>query len=773
MKATCWQVLAIAPTSDAKVIKQAYAALLPDNKPDKNPEGFLVLREAYEQALAERVFYAEDLEDAGELIDIVKVDEFHQADASLDSSFDNGLKETSGHASDISKTDAPVALASNTEPFNAVYEPLTQLEVWQSAWQQCATMPDADQSLYQTLQKQFAQRHQLSLDEAFLFEERLLAWHFEHATNYPLSFEYCVQTLNWRQQASQIQTGAKFSDNWYDLYWLLDDYESHNRAVFLQRRNQNIETASILAGWENNWRISLINDSLLRRLEDDFNYSQGFDSQAQAYLSQTLLLWFYKQAELHVDAFEFAYQVFYWKYRLKAPDCYQFPWSYLPRLLERYEPQIALKNSLKITDIASFQRYVQQRYPYLFNRWFLDPHSPKPTIVITNPATTDLTTPTTLQPAKPSRRQLWAWRWQFIWAFKFAYNLYPITEQLQAINSIIDNYAAEQADIAHVNNHDKAPSAAETSVDMRSDVYHYWHDSVKLQQLYDWSAKGFIRPSLGLLIGLTVIALVLVVSISALFKEVVGQWQHIALDTLVLTVILGFALIFWQWQLTLFADIPRFFERKQKLASYAVWVGGLWLLVMLLPESLLIGSQANSMTGIIDGLQPIPSLSQIALFAIKHVLGLGMVTLLAYKTVDIYSVLGIWHIRLMITVMVLLTLMSWLLPSHEILAFIPSAWLWGVLAIPLLLKVSAKQHLERSGLNMLAEIMIFFIALGALYMMVYSFYVIVTLFFPQLMVSAGVLILLLVLWGWNLFQSWAFCNGNADQLFNLKAKITC
>jgi|26BtaG_2_1085354.scaffolds.fasta_scaffold04775_2 hypothetical protein len=776
MKATCWQILAIAPTSNARVIKQAYAALLPENKPDKNPAGFIALREAYEQALAERVFYAEDLEDSegeGDDSDTVEVDEFFAADdAGLNSSYDSGLKETSGYASNTSKTDAPFALASNTKPFNAIYEPLTQLEIWQYAWQQSVTLPDADLSLYQTLQKQFAQRHQLTLDEAFVFEERLLAWHFEHATDYPLSFEYCVQTLNWLQQASQIQTGAKFSDNWYDLYWLIDDYDSHNRAVFLQRRNQHIETARILESWENNWRISLINNSLLQRLEDDFDYSQGFDSQAQAYLSQTLLLWFHEQAELHVDAFEFAYQVFYWKYRLKAPDCYQFPWCYLPRLLERYEPQIALKNSLKITDIASFQRYIQQRYPYLFNRWFLDPHSPKPTIVITNVATTEVTNTVTLQPAKPSRRQLWAWRWQFIWAFKFAYNLYPITEQLQAIDAIIAKYAAEQTNIAPINNHDKAPSAAKSSVDVRSDVYYYWHGSVKLQQLYDWSTKGFIRPSLRLFVSIIVVALGMVVSISAIFKEVVGQWQHIALDTLVLTLILGFALIFWQWQLTLFADIQRFFERKQKLASYAAWVGGLWIIIMLLPENMLIGSQDNSMSGVIDGLQPVPSLSQIALFVIKHILGLGMATLLAYKTVDIYSVLGTWHIRLMITVMVLLTLMGWLLPSHEVLAFIPSAWLWGVLAIPLLLKVSAKQHLERSGLNMLAEIMIFFIALGALYMMVYSFYVIVTLFLPQMMVSAGMLILLLVLWGWNLFQSWAFCNGNADQLFNLKARLT-
>lgn len=165
MDAKCWQVLAIAPMSDAKAIKQAYAALLPDNKPDKNPSGFIALREAYEQALAERVFYEEDLEDledsegAGEFIDTLEADEFYAADASLNSSFDSGLKETAGHASDISKTDTAVALESNTVKFIEAYEPLTQLEIWQYAWQQCATLPDADQHLYKTLQKQFAQRY--------------------------------------------------------------------------------------------------------------------------------------------------------------------------------------------------------------------------------------------------------------------------------------------------------------------------------------------------------------------------------------------------------------------------------------------------------------------------------------------------------------------------------------------------------------------------------------------------------------------------------------
>ncbi len=49
---TCWDILQLAPTTDARAIKKAYAILLKQNRPDDNPEGFQHLHTAYQEALA-------------------------------------------------------------------------------------------------------------------------------------------------------------------------------------------------------------------------------------------------------------------------------------------------------------------------------------------------------------------------------------------------------------------------------------------------------------------------------------------------------------------------------------------------------------------------------------------------------------------------------------------------------------------------------------------------------------------------------------------------
>lgn len=45
-----WQILEIEPTKDLSIIKQAYATKLKANKPETNPDGFKILRRAYEIA---------------------------------------------------------------------------------------------------------------------------------------------------------------------------------------------------------------------------------------------------------------------------------------------------------------------------------------------------------------------------------------------------------------------------------------------------------------------------------------------------------------------------------------------------------------------------------------------------------------------------------------------------------------------------------------------------------------------------------------------------
>ena len=46
-----WQILGIEATSDDKVIKRAYAKLLKQTRPEQDKEGFIILRQAYEDAL--------------------------------------------------------------------------------------------------------------------------------------------------------------------------------------------------------------------------------------------------------------------------------------------------------------------------------------------------------------------------------------------------------------------------------------------------------------------------------------------------------------------------------------------------------------------------------------------------------------------------------------------------------------------------------------------------------------------------------------------------
>ena len=48
----CFQILRIEPTKDKRQIKRAYAKLLPEYRPEVDNEGFMRLREAYEEALA-------------------------------------------------------------------------------------------------------------------------------------------------------------------------------------------------------------------------------------------------------------------------------------------------------------------------------------------------------------------------------------------------------------------------------------------------------------------------------------------------------------------------------------------------------------------------------------------------------------------------------------------------------------------------------------------------------------------------------------------------
>lgn len=47
-----WEVLGLEPTRDVSAIRRAYAAAAAQYNPEEHPEEFLVVRQAYEQAMA-------------------------------------------------------------------------------------------------------------------------------------------------------------------------------------------------------------------------------------------------------------------------------------------------------------------------------------------------------------------------------------------------------------------------------------------------------------------------------------------------------------------------------------------------------------------------------------------------------------------------------------------------------------------------------------------------------------------------------------------------
>lgn len=60
---SCWSTLGISPTSDQQVIKKAYAAAAKKHHPEEDPAGFIQVKKAYQQALAQsKILLQEDID---------------------------------------------------------------------------------------------------------------------------------------------------------------------------------------------------------------------------------------------------------------------------------------------------------------------------------------------------------------------------------------------------------------------------------------------------------------------------------------------------------------------------------------------------------------------------------------------------------------------------------------------------------------------------------------------------------------------------------------
>lgn len=271
MQVDCWQVLGIAPTDDERAIKRAYAAQLKHNKPDKHPEGFRQLREAYEQALDIRLYYADFIDaDDDESEEDSETEEVQGEIAELGVSYDNdydaiaddyvdddeNLRPIASDTSvisddvilDIADDENPTASGNKpddynnstdytdstdlTEPLAVDYELITapysrpQKPLnWQQQWQQQvdnAEKNNADSQLLILLQTQFQTIQQLPLDEQYDFEESLLVWLSEQPLYYPDSYAASKAYFDWEQRLLSWDDAGY---PWYQLRPLDSGYQ--------------------------------------------------------------------------------------------------------------------------------------------------------------------------------------------------------------------------------------------------------------------------------------------------------------------------------------------------------------------------------------------------------------------------------------------------------------------------------------------------------------------------------------------------------------------
>lgn len=216
-----WQVLGIEPTNDESAIKKAYAKQLKHNKPDKNPEGFKALREAYESALATRFYYIDDADDDIDDTDMAyhddkdNSDEVSAPDAPCvvnepDTTFDN--------------PDNPAVIFHEPDPdtpFDDTSAPTTEelVSVWYDINDEGGD--DKDGKLVEALRSQTQLLPALTLDERMSYEEELLDFFAYQDDIYPISYAWASDAFMWQSIVDTLQAQRY---PWYHLGELQERY---------------------------------------------------------------------------------------------------------------------------------------------------------------------------------------------------------------------------------------------------------------------------------------------------------------------------------------------------------------------------------------------------------------------------------------------------------------------------------------------------------------------------------------------------------------------
>lgn len=289
MTQSCWELLGIEPTSDEKVIKKAYAALLKQNKPDKNPEGFKQLREAYDEALNQRFWYAPDEDELLEdiLADKTAADLQFDAKPLSASTLNTELKPIDYLQGDRLTHFSPVTTINDVQPVDNTdvsHDNNTQdaygyeipsanrlytsdngdiiddigfgnvdlddedLTAWTNLWQ-----AQDDHQLAKVLQTQFAELDNQSLDFVHDYELELLQFLAYDDEPLVMSYKASFDYFNWQQYLNSWQAEQY---PWSLLAHL------HQRYPYLEKFLQSDMDLMLLQNYpnvHNYWRLQPFN----------------------------------------------------------------------------------------------------------------------------------------------------------------------------------------------------------------------------------------------------------------------------------------------------------------------------------------------------------------------------------------------------------------------------------------------------------------------------------------------------------------------------------
>ncbi|PNK61184.1 DnaJ domain-containing protein [Psychrobacter sp. FDAARGOS_221] len=278
MNKSCWDILGIAPTADDKAIKKAYALKLKQNKPDKNPAGFRAVREAYEQALDERLFWATDQNDfdyddeadgadndinygksRSDLAHPVSSATSNQevTDDDVDNVIDDAVLNNLDHENEAIDSTVIDKLTLVIEDNHYYFQPTEQLEStqhsnqninvlrqaqqqlieWHQQWANCVdrvneegkdSYADTDSQLTHCLTEQFEQLKDFPLDALEDYEKALIIFFDDHIKAYPTAYALAKSHFNWQQYFDVWQQPDY---PWYLLQQIEEGYSASTHFI--------------------------------------------------------------------------------------------------------------------------------------------------------------------------------------------------------------------------------------------------------------------------------------------------------------------------------------------------------------------------------------------------------------------------------------------------------------------------------------------------------------------------------------------------------------